>query len=226
MTSLSHRRIADAVLGKTPPPKLPQGLSPSGLMRGVVQSIQAGPPPTLTLTLAGSTKNVSGIRFMADYLPTVGDTVVISMSGGDLFVWGALNSSGPASPWLYYATTTPNTSIAGGGSAHNYSVLTIHLPINTYVTIQQSVLWLYLTAGAENVATYITVDGATVGSPTAQAYQTITPGDPEYICGVSQFGEFFSAGTHTIGWYTTLGGGVAVTDYQNDFVVIVGQAGP
>jgi hypothetical protein len=57
---------------------------------GVVQSSTAGPPASVTVTLSGSSTSTAGIRYLASYTPTNGDTVLILRAGGDLVCIGKL----------------------------------------------------------------------------------------------------------------------------------------
>ena len=83
------RNFADAVAksSKTPITNAPT----NKVVWGVVSSIQTGPPQSLTLTLAGSSTTVAGIRYLSSYSPTVGDTVVCSKYGTDLVVLGGMS---------------------------------------------------------------------------------------------------------------------------------------
>lgn len=87
----SHRNFADRVLGAKAPPKgLSLGSQPIGGLYGVVKSIQAGTPPTVTVTLAGSTTQVAGVKFFRSYEPIVNDTVFLGQRGSDYIVLGIL----------------------------------------------------------------------------------------------------------------------------------------
>jgi hypothetical protein len=58
---------------------------------GFVKSMQAGPPKSLTLTLAGSATQVAGFRYLASYAnPQANDYVLILRNGSDSVVVGPL----------------------------------------------------------------------------------------------------------------------------------------
>lgn len=65
----------------------PEGLA---LRWAVVQSLQAGPPASLTLRMGGDATDVPGVRYLAAYSPTAGDTVAVLLAAGDLLVLGRL----------------------------------------------------------------------------------------------------------------------------------------
>lgn len=57
--------------------------------QAMVVSIDAGSPPTLTINLGS--EEISQIRYLASYVPVLGDKVeLLVRSGGDVFVLGAL----------------------------------------------------------------------------------------------------------------------------------------
>lgn len=58
-----------------------------GWSYGVVQTVDGTVPPTLTITLRGSSRNVPGVRYGESYAPIGGDTVCVLIGAqGDLFV--------------------------------------------------------------------------------------------------------------------------------------------
>jgi hypothetical protein len=57
------------------------------LRTGVVKTINAGTPRTVTVTVGGSDADA---RYLAVYAPTVGDVVKIIQDGPDLLVLGDL----------------------------------------------------------------------------------------------------------------------------------------
>ena len=74
----------------TPATGLAGGLTPVGMDWGVIVSIQAF---TVTITLAGSPTSIAGVAYMANYTPTVSDTVIVWHVGSDLVVAGGLTGS-------------------------------------------------------------------------------------------------------------------------------------
>lgn len=105
------RNLADAVAKSA---KSPLTNAPSHkVVWGVVASIQPGPPQSLTLNVSGSTSGTPGIRYLATYMPTVGDTVMCSKYGGDLVVIGGMNGTvsgvgNVSMKRLEFAYNTPN----------------------------------------------------------------------------------------------------------------------
>jgi hypothetical protein len=65
-----------------------------GFIFGTVVSVQATVPPTLTITVAGSTVQVPGIPYCESYSPSGMDQVLIALLGnGDMVVIDALAGS-------------------------------------------------------------------------------------------------------------------------------------
>lgn len=58
----------------------------SGLRKGTVVSIQAGSPPTCTVTLGGDTAEIPGVGYVQNYRPVVGDTVLMNQQKNDLTI--------------------------------------------------------------------------------------------------------------------------------------------
>lgn len=56
--------------------------------QGVVQTVDAG--NTVTIKVDGGSTNISNIRYLASYTPTVGDTVEIIGHDNDLYILGKL----------------------------------------------------------------------------------------------------------------------------------------
>lgn len=69
------------------------GPKPSGeplsLRVGIVDALNAGPPPTVSVFISGEARSTLGIRYLASYAPAPGDFVVMMKNGGDLWVQGA-----------------------------------------------------------------------------------------------------------------------------------------
>jgi len=81
----------------TPATDLSAGIAPVGRQYGVIVSTQGGTPPTVTITLAGSSTPIAGVRYELGYSPNVADTVIIDHVGTDVIVAGAL-ASGAVGP--------------------------------------------------------------------------------------------------------------------------------
>lgn len=83
----THLGLAKAInTAKSPPAGLPKGTMAAGLLMGVVQSVQIGPPPSATVTLAGSSTSVAGLRFFSRASPVAGETVYLAQIGTDLVI--------------------------------------------------------------------------------------------------------------------------------------------
>jgi predicted ribosome-associated RNA-binding protein Tma20 len=71
--------------------RLVADLAPTGqsmrLRSGVVVSDEVG---TVTITVAGSTVEIPGIRHLDSYAPTAGDTVFMLTDGFDILILGKL----------------------------------------------------------------------------------------------------------------------------------------
>lgn len=61
-----------------------------GLRQATVQAVVAGPPATVTVRFAGSTLDITGVRYLGSYAPTAGDVIWILQSGSDLLGIGKL----------------------------------------------------------------------------------------------------------------------------------------
>jgi len=82
------------------------------LKKGVVASIQnTASPPTLTITLSGSTTSIPGVRYVDSYAPVVGDTVDVLWQASSVLVLGQVA--------LNYAESTWTTAPLVNGSTHN-----------------------------------------------------------------------------------------------------------
>lgn len=68
---------------------LAAGTAPLGLRQGTVQATATG-PSRVTVRLGAGTKDLPDRRYLAPYVPTVGDTVWVLVAGADLVVLGKL----------------------------------------------------------------------------------------------------------------------------------------
>lgn len=50
---------------------------------GVVQSVQAGPPKTVTITVDGGATQIANVRYLGSYTPAAGDNIVAVLLGDD-----------------------------------------------------------------------------------------------------------------------------------------------
>jgi hypothetical protein len=151
----------------SPPAGASSGLVTVAMQWGAVVSIQAGPPQTLTLTLAGSPTPIPGVKYMANYSPNIGDTVIIWSVGTDLVVAGGLSgvvaSEGPIVGDILM-TTKNKTDLAwllcNGGtfSAVTYPALNTYLGSTTLPNLTN-----FIPMGAGSTVAL----GATAGSTTS-----------------------------------------------------------
>jgi hypothetical protein len=91
------------------------------IVSGVVQSIQPGPPRTLTVSIAGSPSAAAGVVYAPTYSPRSGDTVYMLANGTDYTVlYGPPGAPPPAQVGEYKAfaaaVTDPAWLLANGGS--------------------------------------------------------------------------------------------------------------
>lgn len=85
---------------------------PATLRKGTVASIEStGTPPTVTVTLSGSTTTIPGVRYLDSYAPVVGDTVVFLKQTSDVLIIGQIAANFAESVW----TTVPLIN----GNTHN-----------------------------------------------------------------------------------------------------------
>jgi hypothetical protein len=68
--------------------------------KGVIVSIQDGPPKTCTINLSGDSTDIPNIYFLESYSPIVGDTVIIGKQDGSLLILGTLADRPPTQPTL------------------------------------------------------------------------------------------------------------------------------
>lgn len=72
-------------------------IDPCTQVKGVITASAAtGTPPTVSLTLSGSTTVIDGVRYLDSYSPVVGDTVEILKQVSSIVVLGQLNNTPPA----------------------------------------------------------------------------------------------------------------------------------
>jgi hypothetical protein len=82
------RRVADAIIKTS---KVPITNSPKHqILWAVIDSVETGPPQTVTIYLSGSPSPQAGIRFWGAYTPTEGDYVMCERYDKDLVVLGKL----------------------------------------------------------------------------------------------------------------------------------------
>jgi hypothetical protein len=82
------------------------------IKKGTVASIQStATPPTLTITLSGSTTEIPGVRYVDSYAPVAGDTVDVLWQASSVLVLGQVAANFAESTW----TTAPLVN----GNSHN-----------------------------------------------------------------------------------------------------------
>jgi len=136
------------------------GIAPQTRRRqAVVAAINAGPPVTVDLTLGGVT--VGPVRFLASYVPTVGDTVWCLQDDTDLLVLGVLREAATPMQILTRDATFPQAgsvtteedvldryTIAAVGWARRFACHASVFTSNTQST-DHEILWY---AGAARIA--------------------------------------------------------------------------
>lgn len=65
-----------------------------GYRKGVIVSVEAGPPSTCTITLSGDPTEIPGIAYVDSYTPVVDETVIIGKQGGSLLILGTTEHNG------------------------------------------------------------------------------------------------------------------------------------
>lgn len=76
--SLLRPTVDATALGSIPQPLF--------LEQGTVVSVDATTPPTVTITLGGSSTSLSGVRYNLNLAPTAGMGIWVFRSGNDLLV--------------------------------------------------------------------------------------------------------------------------------------------
>jgi hypothetical protein len=118
-----------AQLASTPSPTAPT------FSQGVITAWSSGTtPPTVSLTLSGSSVVVPGVSYVSSYTPTVGDVVQVLKQGYSLLVMGSVASvppsPGPPAGWFQLGQqtlsgTTASVSFTSINQAYSHLVLTI-----------------------------------------------------------------------------------------------------
>lgn len=85
---------------------------PATLRKGTVASIESGgTPPTVTVTLSGSTTTIPGVRYLDSYAPVVGDTVIFLKQTSDVLIIGQIA--------VNFAESSFTTVALDNGNTHN-----------------------------------------------------------------------------------------------------------
>jgi hypothetical protein len=92
---------------------MPAVTAPTPRMRqAAVVSVQAGPPQTVTMHLAGDTStDIVGIRHLDSYVPVAGDTVWVLQNDSDYLIIGRLGVAGAASQTTITDADTTTTGV-------------------------------------------------------------------------------------------------------------------
>lgn len=77
--------------------KPPLAFEPSDARKGVIVSVQGGPPPSVTVRMSGSTVQIPGVVYLRSYRPVVGDTVLMIKVGGSVTIIDAYARNYPES---------------------------------------------------------------------------------------------------------------------------------
>ena len=113
----------------------PTGAPQIRLRQGVVQSTSAGPSPTATVTIGGSSTSIAGVRMLGSYTPTATDVVQILQNGTDLLILGTLVASGSVlSGTGIDPTGTTDSGAALQAKMNADTTNEPYLPAGTYVT--------------------------------------------------------------------------------------------
>ena len=88
------RKLSDSIVKQSNKPQ--QNIPRHDIVWGVVAVIDAGPPITLEVNVGGAAVTSKGIRYLSSYVPTVGDTVMMSWYGTDLVVLGSISPAATA----------------------------------------------------------------------------------------------------------------------------------
>jgi hypothetical protein len=119
--------------------KVPIANAPSNdIVWGIVDSIQTGPPKTLTLYIQGDTTNaVAGVEFLGSYTPTVGDQVMCSKYGRDLVVLGSSSPGSSSSGTVVVGASYAVSGFLGvpAGPAFYLPGIRIPVPVGQTVTL-------------------------------------------------------------------------------------------
>jgi len=123
--SASAADIANAMATVPSPDPSSSGGDPlAQIIVGVVQSTQfTASPPTVTCTLRGSATQVSGLRFLAGYVPQVGDRVRVAVIGGSHWIVGVLNPSGTLGGAARQTLSSPASSVTFSSIPAGYTAL-------------------------------------------------------------------------------------------------------
>ncbi|MGH6691132.1 MAG: hypothetical protein ACREF4_10715 [Gammaproteobacteria bacterium] len=99
-------------------------------------SVQAGPPQSVTMHLAGDTStDIIGVRHLDSYAPTAGDTVWVLQNGSDYLIIGSLTSSPPP------AFKAANQIVNNSTTLVNDTALVVPVVANGVYSWQALVKW-------------------------------------------------------------------------------------
>jgi hypothetical protein len=104
------RELADAIVARAA--KAKPNTPKFRVVWAVVSAVDAGPPPTLEIYVAGNSNLTTGVNYLLSYTPAIGDTVMCTWHGKDLVVIGALSgtSGGGLQIPITYAIVGPLTA--------------------------------------------------------------------------------------------------------------------
>ena len=85
------RKLSDSIVKQSNKPQ--QNIPRHSIEYGVISVIDVGPPVTLEVNVGGAAVASKGIRYLSSYVPTVGDTVMMSWYGTDLVVLGSIGGT-------------------------------------------------------------------------------------------------------------------------------------
>lgn len=147
MTSMAARPFVKLLAGTKSAPA-------ESTVYGVVAAIHG---TTLDIQLNGSTATISGIRYVSSYSPAVGDTVRVSVRGGDLLVEGTNAGTATTAVTSTPAAGTPATTATPSGTLTGPITINGLLKVNGAVQVIPS---SPLPAGATQEFTLYDTGGA------------------------------------------------------------------
>jgi hypothetical protein len=201
--SASAADIANAMATVPSPDPTAGGGDPvAQIIVGVVQSTQfTASPPTVTCTLRGSATQVSGLRFLAGYVPQVGDRVRVAVIGGSHWIVGVLNPSGTLGGAARQTLSSPASSVTFSSVPAGYMSLHLTCYIASMATSAQIGLQFnydgathYNWSAVYGNGTAAASASATSDSKARIGYMSSTAGGPTIIdCVIPGYG-FANAG--------------------------------
>lgn len=127
--------------------------------QGVVSAVNAGPPPTVDVTVGGIV--IPAVRYLASYWPTVGDVVIVDFNGADPLVIGSTAPSQPLNLRMFGAGAA---LVGGSPPAIGPGAIPFKLQAATLVGSSDTngyLNWTYPVAFPNGVLVVMATDGFT-----------------------------------------------------------------